>query len=161
MQRSIRAIAAIPLFALAGIITSCSLDSTGPKLVPIEQTTFAASLEVNLAASTRTTNGAYYRDITVGTGAVVAEGQQITVLYSGWLANGLLFDSNTSPVTPYQFLLGSGRVIAGWDEAIPGMRIGGRRQLIIPASLGYGPGGYGPIPGNAVMVFTVEVVSAP
>ena len=156
MNRVVRTAA---LASVLGLITACSsLDSTVPEAVPIEQTTFAASLGVNIAGSTRTANGAYYRDIVVGTGPVVINGQTITARYTGWLSSGVQFDSNTT--TGYQFALGTGRVIAGWDEGLQGVRVGTTRQLIIPANLAYGPSGFGPIPGNAVIVFNVEVVSA-
>jgi FKBP-type peptidyl-prolyl cis-trans isomerase len=100
----------------------------------------------------------YTRDLVVGTGALVNNGQTITARYTGWLSNGAQFDSNQT--TGYPFVLGTGRVIAGWDIGILGMRVGGKRQLIIPANLAYGVNGNGPIPGNAVIVFNVEVVSA-
>lgn len=144
--------------ALAAVLSACSTEITQPRLIPIEQTSFAPALGVNLAASTKTPNGAYFRDISVGTGATVANGNLLTVRYTGWLANGVQFDSNTT--TGFQFTLGAGRVIAGWEEGLQGVRVGGTRQLIIPASLGYGSTGVGPIPGNAVIVFNVEVVSA-
>lgn len=145
--------------ALTLAISGC-IDSVGPSdPVPIEQTTFAPALGVDLSASTKTTNGAYYRDIAVGTGAVVANGQDLDVRYTGWLSSGQQFDTNVGGAI-LTFALGRGDVIEGWDEAIPGMRVGGRRQLIIPASLAYGPYGVGPIPGNAVIVFNVEIVAA-
>jgi peptidylprolyl isomerase len=126
--------------------------------VSIETTTFAPALGVDLAASTRTSTGLYYRDLTVGTGATVAAGQLVSVRYTGWLANGTQFDSNVSSASPFEFTLGSGQVIPGFDQGIAGMRVGGRRQVIIPPALGYGAAGSGTIPGNAVIVFTVEVV---
>jgi len=151
-----RSIAALALaFAFSGCLDSVE----PPNEVPIEQTTFASSLGVNLSTSTKTTNGAYYRDITVGTGAVVANGQDLDARYTGWLSNGQQFDTNLGG-TILTFELGGGDVIEGWDETIPGMRVGGTRQLIIPASLAYGQYGFGPIPGNAVTVFTVEIVAA-
>lgn len=143
---------------LAG--AGCLDSTTPPEAVPIEETTFASSLGVNLAASTRTPNGAYYRDITVGTGALVANGQDLDARYTGWLSNGVQFDSNATSGAVLTFTLGARDVIDGWDETIPGMRVGGRRQLIIPAYLAYGPIGSGPIPGNAVIVFNVEIVAA-
>jgi peptidylprolyl isomerase len=131
-----------------------------PTATTIEATTFAPSLGVNLAASTKTANGLYYRDLVVGTGATVSAGQRATMRYIGTLANGTQFDppSGTTPST-FTFTVGTGEVIAGWDQGIPGMRVGGRRQLIIPASLGYGASGRGPIPPNAVLVFTVELAA--
>lgn len=142
-------------------LTLASACLSGESIAPeqsIEETTFASALGVNLAASTRTTNGAYYRDIVVGTGAVVASGQDISIRYTGWLSNGAQFETNLSNSSPLKFKLGLGEVIDGFDEGLVGIRVGGKRQLIIPPSLGYGPYNYGPIPGNSILVFTVEVV---
>ena len=148
--------ASLPFFA----VSCLSSDSTGAASATVEGATFASSLNANVAASTRTTNGAYVRDISVGTGALVANGQTLQTRYTGWLANGNQFDSNIANPIPFPFRLGRGDVIAGWDEGIPGMHVGGKRQLLIPPSLGYGAYGNGPIPGNAVLVFNVEIVSA-
>ena len=134
-------------------LSACLSDSTTKTnypLVPIESTTFASSLGVNLTASTKTASGLYYRDITVGTGATIAAGQTLNVKYSGALANGSVFDAGT-----YSFTI-PGNVIQGWNEGLLGMKVGGSRQLIIPPSLGYGANGSGPIPPNAVLVFTVQ-----
>jgi len=140
------------------LLASCSVGSTATSSGNVEGTDFAASLGVNLGASTKTADGLYYRDISVGTGPLVVSGNTVNARYDGYLSNGTLFQSNqTSGVT---FVLGTGAVIAGWDEGIVGMRVGGKRQLIIPSSLGYGPYGNDVIPGNAVTVFNVEVVSA-
>lgn len=147
--------------SMALVFTAGCLDSTEPLPArSIEETNFATSLGVDLGASTKTTNGAYYRDLTVGTGAAAANGQQLDMRYTGWLANGQQFDTNANSANPFSFTLGSGQVIRGWDETIPGMRVGGRRQLILPPHLAYGPFGSGPIPGNAVLVFNVELVAA-
>jgi FKBP-type peptidyl-prolyl cis-trans isomerase FkpA len=128
--------------------------------VTIESATFATSLGVDLTASTKTPSGVYYRDLTVGTGAPVANGQQLSVRFTGWLANGTQFDSNVSGV-PFDFRLGASEVIEGWDLGIVGMKVGGRRQLIIPSALGYGPTGEPPsIPPNAILVFNVDLLSA-
>ena len=136
-----------------------SSDSTGVATATVEGTTFASSLGVDLAASTRTTNGAYVRDLVVGPGALVTTGQTLSVKYSGYLSNGTLFDTNTGATTLLTFTLGARQLIAGFDEGVPGMHVGGTRQILIPPSLGYGPNDYGPIPGNSVLVFTVQVVS--
>ena len=141
--------------------TAClSGESTSIIENTVEEATFAASLGVNLAASTKTANGAYYRDLVVGTGTTVATGQTIAVRYTGWLANGAQFDSNLTNANPLSFKVGSGQVIAGFDEGLVGAKVGSQRQLLIPPSLGYGPYDYGPIPGNSVLVFKVEVISA-
>ena len=105
-------------------------------------------------------------DTTVGTGAVAAAGNLVTVHYSGWLydataANfrGALFDSSVGKA-PFQFKLGAGQVIQGWDQGVAGMRVGGARTLIIPSSMGYGSAGVpGVIPPNAALVFSVEVLA--
>lgn len=150
------ALAAIPM-ALTGCLGT---DSTGVTLATVETTTFAPALGVDLAASTRTTNGAYVRDVIVGPGAVVTAGQTVNVKYSGYLSNGTLFDSNTTASTFLTFTVGVRQVIAGFDEGIPGMHVGGTRQIIIPPALAYGAYDYGSIPGNSVLVFTVQVASA-
>jgi FKBP-type peptidyl-prolyl cis-trans isomerase len=137
-------------------------DGSGPSNQPeasIESTSFAPALQVDLPASTRLASGLYYRDIDPGSGPVVASGQRLSVFYTGWLANGQRFDGNVGG-QPFAFRLGAREVIDGWDQGVAGMRIGGKRQLIIPPSLGYGQSGSGPIPPNAILVFTVEVVSA-
>lgn len=135
-------------------------DATEPAEASIEATTFAPSLNVDLSAMTRTPNGVYVRDITVGTGAVVAAGQEITVRYTGWLSNGGQFDATGPTDPPAVFFIGRSQVIAGWDDGVPGMRVGGVRQLVIPPRMGYGASGFGPIPGNAILVFRIEMVSA-
>ena len=147
-------LAAMPIVALA-----CSAKSDGPAAPIIESATFAVALGVDLSASTRTSTGLYYRDLIVGTGAVAASGNSLTVHYAGFLTSGTQFDYNIAPQTPYPFTLGNGSVIAGWDQGVPGMRVGGRRQLIIPPSLGYGSAGSGSIPGNSILVFTVDLVT--
>ncbi|HUQ46900.1 MAG TPA: FKBP-type peptidyl-prolyl cis-trans isomerase [Gemmatimonadaceae bacterium] len=136
-----------------------SLESEDPATV--EETTFAASLGVDLTKSTQITNGAYIRDLVVGTGPMVTTGDSVSVKYTGWLANGTQFDSNTGSATPYGVRLGAGKVIAGWDKGIPGMRVGGTRQLLIPPVLAYGYYSVGPIPANSVLVFTVQIVGNP
>jgi len=148
----------ITTLVAAALAAGCGSDS--PTAVPIEQTSFAASLGVDLASSTKLPSGLYYRDITVGTGATLASGQTVGMRYAGSLANGEEFDSNPAPEPIFSFRLGSGQVIRGWDLGLVGMKVGGRRQLIIPPELGYGASDYGPIPGNSVLVFTVDAISA-
>jgi len=126
----------------------------------IESATFAPALGVDLAASTKAPSGLYYRDLVVGTGAVVADRQMLSMRYTGWLSDGTRFDGNEEGGAPLTFPLGVKAVIDGWDQGIAGMRVGGQRQLIIPPALGYGPAGNGPVPPNAIMVFKVEVLSA-
>ena len=126
----------------------------------IEETTFATALGVDLMASQQV-GGMYVRDVVVGTGAAAAIGSTLTVRYSGALANGSVFDANSEPSVPFKFRLGVGEVISGWDVGLEGMKVGGTRQLIIPPAMGYGVQGAPPaIPPNAILVFTVTLISA-
>ncbi len=137
------------------LLAGCGSD--GP--TAIEDTNFAPELGVDLSTMTRTNTGLYYKDLTVGTGAVVQAGQTVSAYYKGHFASGRMFDSRQAPAQPFVFILGVGGVIKGWDQGIPGMRVGGRRQLVIPASLAYGSEGRGDIPPNSVLVFEVEIAS--
>lgn len=113
---------------------------------------------------TTTASGLQYEEITVGEGAEAQAGQNVTVHYTGWLRNddgsaGNKFDSSKDRNDPFEFPLGAGRVIKGWDEGVQGMKIGGKRKLIIPAELGYGArGAGGAIPPNATLIFDVELL---
>jgi FKBP-type peptidyl-prolyl cis-trans isomerase FkpA len=110
-------------------------------------------------ASTRTPSGLEIEDITVGNGDAAAAGHHVTVHYTGWLTDGQKFDSSKDRGDPFDFPLGGRRVIAGWDEGVQGMRVGGVRKLTIPPELGYGArGAGGVIPPNATLVFEVELL---
>jgi FKBP-type peptidyl-prolyl cis-trans isomerase len=156
MLRTLRAAACAAALLLAG----CGSNSTSPKPPDIEKTTFASSLNIDLATMTKTPDGLYYKDITVGDGATIANGQLIGARYTGWLADGTKFGTNVTDQNPFPFHLGRREVIEGWDLGLVGMKVGGTRQLIIPPSLGYGPNSNGPIPGNSILVFEVVVESA-
>lgn len=149
---------ALTVFALASATACLSGNLEAPEEIPIEETVFATTLGVNLSASTKTPNGAYYRDIVVGTGAVIANGDSVSVRYTGWLSDGTEFDNNLSAPAPLTFKFGFANVIQGFDEGLVGVRVGSTRQLIIPPYLAYGPNDYGPVPGQSVLVFRVEVV---
>jgi FKBP-type peptidyl-prolyl cis-trans isomerase len=106
-----------------------------------------------------TASGLTYVDLKVGKGVVVARGDTVAVHYTGWLKNGKQFDSSVNRQAPFQFTVGAGTVIKGWDEGIQGMKLGGKRKLTIPPQLGYGERGAGGlIPPKAVLIFEVEVV---
>ncbi len=106
-----------------------------------------------------TSSGLKYKDIKVGTGATPTKGQKVTVHYTGTLENGTKFDSSRDRARPFDFELGVGQVIKGWDEGLSTMKVGGRRQLVIPPGLGYGSrGAGGVIPPNAVLLFDVELL---
>ena len=98
-------------------------------------------------------------DVVVGTGAEAQKGKQVSVHYTGWLTNGTKFDSSKDRGQPFGFPLGAGHVIAGWDQGVVGMKVGGKRKLTIPPDLGYGErGAAGAIPPNATLVFEVELL---
>jgi peptidylprolyl isomerase len=119
------------------------------------QNTYAPALGVALPAFYKTPAGTYYQDVTVGTGTVAIAGRRAKVRYSGWLPNGARFDAGE-----YEFTPGAGEVIRGWDDGVPGMKVGGKRKLVIPAALGYGDQGAPPdIPPNSVLVFEVELLA--
>lgn len=108
---------------------------------------------------TTTPTGLTIEDVVVGDGAAAAAGQQVKVHYTGWLTNGTKFDSSRDRAEPFSFGLGAGQVIKGWDEGVAGMKVGGRRKLVIPADLGYGAAGAPPaIPPGATLVFDVELL---
>src|SRR5262245_45939278 len=141
--------------------TPVATRSAAPAAAPaaIETATFAPSLNIDLNAMTKTPSGLYYRDVVVGTGATAEVGKRVGVRYIGQLVDGNQFDASRSGDPPLVFTPGSRQVIPGWEEGIPGAKIGGKRQLVIPPALAYGPEGSGPIPPNAILVFTVEIVS--
>ena len=108
-------------------------------------------------------NGLKYTDTKTGDGATAASGNKVSVHYTGWLYNnatkGAKFDSSVDRGQPFQFTLGAHQVIAGWDEGVAGMKVGGKRTLIIPPELGYGArGAGGVIPPNATLMFDVELL---
>jgi FKBP-type peptidyl-prolyl cis-trans isomerase len=156
MLRSIRMIAAVLPLALAACASG---GGPAPGVRPVEATPFASTLDIDLAKMTKTPNGLYYRDLEVGTGPVIRQKDQVKVHYTGWLSNGERFDGNADDDPPLPVDLGRGRAIAGWDQGVPGMRVGGKRQLVIPPALGYGSHRAGIIPADAVLVFVISVVS--
>jgi FKBP-type peptidyl-prolyl cis-trans isomerase len=112
------------------------------------------------APFTKQADGLQYSALVAGSGPAVTEGQCITVQYTGWLANGTKFDSSRDRDGGFQLLAGKqGQVIVGWQEGIPGMKVGGRRRLVIPPALGYGAQGQPPsIPANSTLTFDIEVL---
>jgi FKBP-type peptidyl-prolyl cis-trans isomerase FkpA len=114
---------------------------------------------------TTTPSGLIIEDVVVGNGATAAAGQKVTVHYTGWLTDGIMkgrkFDSSKDRNDPFEFPLGAGHVIKGWDEGVQGMKVGGKRLLTIPPALGYGArGAGGVIPPNATLLFEVELLAA-
>ena len=110
---------------------------------------------------TTTDSGLMYYDIVEGDGAEAESGQHVSVHYTGWLEDGTVFDSSVERGVPFEFDLGAGNVIAGWDEGVAGMKVGGKRQLVIPSDLAYGDqGSPGSIPPGATLIFEVELLAA-
>jgi FKBP-type peptidyl-prolyl cis-trans isomerase len=108
---------------------------------------------------TKTPSGLRYQDVTQGEGTEATPDHTVSVHYTGWLPNGEKFDSSRDRNEPFSFTLGAGQVIAGWDEGVAGMKVGGRRKLVIPSDLGYGTAGAPPdIPPGATLVFDVELL---
>lgn len=125
--------------------------------------TLAMTLSASAAEMKSLPSGLKYQDEVVGTGAEAVAGKQVQVHYTGWLdkagAKGDKFDSSVDRGQPFAFSLGAGQVIKGWDDGVAGMKVGGKRTLLIPAELGYGArGAGGVIPPNATLIFDVELL---
>jgi peptidylprolyl isomerase len=134
--------------------TSTSSESTSATTSPVP----SGSADVSGGKMHKLASGLQYEDVVVGSGKMAEPGMQVSVHYTGTLTDGTKFDSSLDRGQPIQFQLGAGRVIQGWEEGIKGMRIGGKRKLVIPPDLGYGANGGGPIPPNATLLFDVELV---
>ena len=143
---------------IAMAVPAAARGQSGPAAeVSLDTVQFAAALEVDLSTSERVANGLYYRDLIVGEGSPARRGAEVTVRYAGALADGRVFTEPLEP--PATFKLGAGAVIVGWDRGLSGMRVGGRRQLIVAPALGYGARQTGAIPPNSVLVFEVELLA--
>lgn len=125
---------------------------------PVAPTVAAQGQNGTTQGAVTTQTGLQYIDEVVGTGAQPQKGQTVVVNYTGYLDDGTVFDSSVQRNQPYSFVLGTGAVIAGWDEGIASMKAGGKRKLIIPPSLAYGSQGQGAIPPNARLTFEVELL---
>jgi len=126
-------------------------------------TSLSARAEPQGSTMTTTPSGLQYEDTTVGTGETPETGQMCVMHYTGWLyqdgKKGAKFDSSLDRGKPFEFPIGTGRVIKGWDEGVASMKVGGKRTLIIPPALGYGArGAGGVIPPNATLIFDVELL---
>lgn len=129
------------------------------ELVDVQPGPPDAPTQVDDSQYTTTASGLKYYDFVVGDGAEAVKGKTAVVHYTGWLTDGTMFDSSLNRGQTFPFQIGAGRVIKGWEEGVAGMRVGGRRQLVIPPSLGYGAAGAGGvIPPNATLIFEVELV---
>jgi FKBP-type peptidyl-prolyl cis-trans isomerase len=146
---------ALPAVFLGACLSGDSSGPEGGPVIPLEQQVWASSLNINLSAMTKLGSGVYYLDTTAGTGAVLTGTPTIRFYYSGYLANGTRFDTNVGQSAPASYPLT--QLISGWNSGLQGMKVGGKRRLVIPSALGYGPTGSGPIPPNANLVFDVDL----
>ena len=145
---------------------SLSLAACSDKTKPAETTATVAPSSAPAKTESATMNELVKTDVKVGDGAEATPGKMVSVHYTGWLydpnaadKHGTKFDSSRDRGQPFEFPLGGGRVIQGWDQGVAGMKVGGQRTLIIPADLGYGArGAGGVIPPNATLIFDVELL---
>jgi FKBP-type peptidyl-prolyl cis-trans isomerase FkpA len=141
--------------ALLALMMGLWLTACGPAPSATQSTTAPQSTNAEVTMS----DGLKYTDDQVGTGAEAQTGKTVVVHYTGWLLDGKKFDSSRDRNQPFSFPLGKGQVIKGWDEGVAGMKIGGKRTLVIPPDLGYGArGAGGVIPPNATLKFEVELL---
>jgi FKBP-type peptidyl-prolyl cis-trans isomerase FkpA len=151
-----------PLFAALATLglAACSASEVDQSHLPPErrvETRYAAGLRVDLSSMEARPSGLYVQDLVVGEGMRADSGDIAKVYYAGWLPSGMEFDARREGA-PLEVALGYGRVIAGWDQGVVGMRAGGRRRLVVPPALAYGTEGRGRIPRNSTLVFEVELV---
>ena len=166
MMRSRLTLAAIALIALAGCqdknaSTQSSAATASAKTTGAPAETTGANMSgtsAGAAAEVTTPSGLKYQDLVMGDGATAESGKRVSVHYTGWLTDNTKFDSSVDRGQPFEFVLGQGQVIRGWDEGVSGMKVHGKRRLTIPSDLGYGPRGQGPIPPNATLIFEVELL---
>ncbi|MFN8574204.1 MAG: FKBP-type peptidyl-prolyl cis-trans isomerase [Gemmatimonadaceae bacterium] len=134
---------------------ACNDSTSPPPEVPLEQQVWASSLGIDLGSMTKLPSGVYYKDTVVGAGGTATATSTVKVYYTLWLANGTKVESNVGGATPASFPVAS--LIEGWKIGIPGMKVGGTRRLVIPSALAYGAQGSGSIPGNANLVFDIQL----
>jgi FKBP-type peptidyl-prolyl cis-trans isomerase len=150
------------LYIAASLVTllACRKADTSAQVSGAPETVkYAKELDVHLDHMTKLPSGLYILDVKEGTGPAITPGQVAQVHYTGWLVNGKQFDSSVGG-EPFEFTIGQRRVIDGWEEGVTGMKKGGKRRLVVPPELGYGAQGYpGAIPGNATLVFDVELIA--
>ena len=145
--------------ALLSLALLCAACASGSRDAADIQ--FAPALGVDLSAMEHTPSGLYRQDLQEGSGDAARAGQTVALHYTGWLVDGKKFDSSHDRGEPLELVLGRGQVIKGWDEGIVGMKVGGKRKLVIPPHLAYGNAGAGGgvIPPGATLVFDLELVS--
>ena len=158
-----RLVRTLILLPLALTVAACGGDENGPAEVVLQdpaQISYASSLGVDLSSMELQPSGLYIRELQNGTGDPTVAGDVMVVHYSGWVNDGTLFDSSRNPGRdPFTVRVGAGSVIAGWEEGLLGMRVGGVRQLVIPPQLAYGTQSVSPlIPPGSVLIFEIELL---
>jgi FKBP-type peptidyl-prolyl cis-trans isomerase len=138
---------------------SNSISNTAQSTATGQQGTTPSSAGNDQETLPRNIQGMTVQDVKEGTGKAAENGDQVTVNYVGTLTDGTVFDSSFSRNQPFSFTIGAGQVIEGWDLGVAGMKVGGERKLVIPPSLGYGATGVGPIPPNATIDFTIDLLA--
>ena len=145
---------------LGAAVLGCQDSGPDQSRLPLDRRVadrYASALDVELSEMERRPTGLYVQDVIEGEGARADSGDVVTVHYTGWLPQGVEFDSSRDG-DPFEVALGYGRVIQGWDQGVVGMRVGGQRRLVIPPGMAYGEEGRGRIPRNATLVFDIELL---
>lgn len=165
MNATIRTALLVSLNAMMVIALSQNVVAADNAATAVDESPHVAQGTISSSEQyIRTSSGLKYLDIKTGTGPAVRIGNRVTVHYTGWLKGkfgiaGKKFDSSRDHNEPFQFIVGTGQVIPGWDEGVQGMMVGGIRKLIVPSSLGYGARGAGEdIPPNSTLIFEIELL---
>jgi len=151
-------VAGVIILVLVCAVFAMAQTATTKKSVPPPNTKAPTKVTGD---GVKTDSGLQYWDIRLGNGETAKEGSRVRVHYTGWLTNGKKFDSSVDAGTPFDFRIGNGEVIKGWEEGVTGMRVGGKRQLRIPPSLAYSADGTpdGTIPPNATLIFDIHLLA--
>ena len=158
MRRTILSVFLLSFVSAAILFAQTSAQQPPTKTATTKAATTPGAKTASAPAWTTTPSGLKFRDVLVGKGTQPKEGNKVVVNYTGKFTNGKVFDTSVGK-RPFEFQLGRGQVIKGWDEGVGSMHIGGKRKLVIPPALAYGPGGYpGVIPPNSTLTFDVELL---